>query len=123
MERKITDKAILTNVLPPRIAYIISDREMTTDQIIAEILNQKSTKTFNLSSITEAIENFNGHPKPIHLDEFAFLARHVAGGGHVLIKVVYNNPKKSQKEEFIITKVMYNKSKWKRGVFIAHGFD
>lgn len=125
MKRKITDKtAGLTNVLPMRIAYTFSDREMTTDQIIAEILKQKSTKTFNLSSLKETLKSFGGNPQPKHLDEFAFLAKHIAGAGYVLIKVIYHKPqKKERNERFIIKEVMYNDSKWKKGVFIAHGYD
>ena len=124
MKKKVIDKAILTNVLPMRVVYTISDKEMATDQIVAEILKQKSTRTFNLSSLKEALENFSGNPKPKHLDEFAFLAKHVAGAGYVLIKVIYHKPQKKERaEKFIITEVMYNDSKWKKGVFIAHGYD
>lgn len=125
MKRDITDKtAGLTNVLPSGVVYTFSKKEMTTDQIISEILEQKSTRTFNLSSIKEALKSFAGNPRPKHLDEFAFLAKHVAGGGYVLIKVVYINPKKSKvDEEFVISEVMYNNSKWPSGTYIAHGYD
>ncbi len=120
MKRKITDKtAGLTSLFPPRIIYTLSDREMTTDQIIREMLNQKATRTFTLSSLKEVLKRFND--KIQNFDEFAFLARHIAGGGHVLVKVVYKKLKRD--EEFVITEIKYNDSKWPKGTFIAYAYD
>ncbi len=123
MKQKITDNTGgLTNLFPPRVTYKISEHERTSEQIINTLLSEGAARTFHLSSIKEALENH----KVIfhHNDKLAFLARHVAGGGHVLIEVVYKNKNNSEdEEEFVVTKVKSNDSIWPQGTIIAHGYN
>lgn len=118
---KIIDKTGgLTNILPPKIFYSFTDKKMSVYEILVRIITKEvCIHTFDLSQLKEALQLMDTKSFRKEKTIIVFLARHVAGGEHVLIKVTYE----TKKETFTINGVLYREDKLPKETLVAYASD
>lgn len=118
---KIIDKTEgLNDLLGPRIFYQFFTSGKTVDNIICFIRKEKSTRTFDLNQIEKALHSFDLNSVFVKNKDFnlIFLAKHMAGGNYVLVRVTYSRAKNI----FTIEGICYNNDILP-DVLVAYAFD